>query len=292
MNLARAISLSRCIVIAVWILFGGSVAIADSNTEANRLFVEAVKTWKSLSSSDLNPSERLSRIQSVKDGLNKIVDEHPGSDLAVQLVIGQNVGPLSLPYVERLAKNMEHCAADPENSPFCPGNAASSTSAGSVVRVIAAKMTLPKGTRLTEEDLSGNLKFLDWPASAVPTGAFLDVEDLFGADRDVVWILDEEIKAGNLLFRHRMHVAGVEDAQKGVGFPLNPLIDPKIGDILSVLWVANSDGSNSWKTLIKAAKVIQVSKTQVFLDLRAQDQKRLELANTIGRVLVTRPLQD
>lgn len=85
-------------------LIAGDASAAESSSEANRKFVEAVQAWQRAEALAEDPvshaRERASLLKSVVANLNGIIEEHPESDLAVQLVIGSTIGPLSLPVAE------------------------------------------------------------------------------------------------------------------------------------------------------------------------------------------------
>lgn len=74
-------------------------AWADANADANRLFANAMQTWKQANQLKGNSLEkaqkRLELLQDIEVKLNQIVEKHTDSDLAVKLLIGP-VGPLSL----------------------------------------------------------------------------------------------------------------------------------------------------------------------------------------------------
>ena len=67
---------------------------------ANRLMVEAVEAWRRaevLRADDLvTVQERLKALRSVDANLKRIVEQHKSSSLAVKLVLGEKLGPLSL----------------------------------------------------------------------------------------------------------------------------------------------------------------------------------------------------
>jgi hypothetical protein len=68
---------------------------------ANALFVEAVQLW---SRAEQEPVvERAAMLQRVQSNLKTIIKRHGGSALAVRLVIGETVGPLSVGRVEGAA---------------------------------------------------------------------------------------------------------------------------------------------------------------------------------------------
>lgn len=91
--------------LAVAACFSASPATADDNAAANRLFVAAVTLLNevlALSDDTVSGLEgRVTRLEIVQANLDRIVSDHSGSDLAVQLVIGAQVGPLSRQRVDR-----------------------------------------------------------------------------------------------------------------------------------------------------------------------------------------------
>jgi hypothetical protein len=96
----------------------GSPAAAEDAAAANRLFMGAVhaKTAEErLSEPDadsiIRRDELLGTVLSV---LNRIVTDHPGSDLAVRLMIGDRIGPLSTPIAELILSEMQERRASVE----------------------------------------------------------------------------------------------------------------------------------------------------------------------------------
>lgn len=97
-------------------------AEADDRAAANRLFVEAVTKWEEAASTSRGSPEalqrRVSELEYVARNLKRIVEDHSSSDLAVQLVIGERFGPLSIGQVERELRNarteveISHCLSD------------------------------------------------------------------------------------------------------------------------------------------------------------------------------------
>ena len=72
----------------------------DPNAEANRLFVEAVKLLERAEAAP-TPEERLKLYEGVRGNIDRIVDDFPSSDLAVRIVLGQNLGPINLAELAR-----------------------------------------------------------------------------------------------------------------------------------------------------------------------------------------------
>ena len=83
---------------------------ADSNSGANRLFVEAVKLVKSIENVE-GLEEKAVVLEDPLRKLNEIIDEHPSSDLAVKLISGQDTGGISLEGVGEMAKQNPVVAA-------------------------------------------------------------------------------------------------------------------------------------------------------------------------------------
>ena len=73
---------------------GAAPAHADANAEANRLFVSAVQLWNDLQALTADTEQTVVLLSEIDATLQRIIAEHPASDLAVQLLIGP-VGPLS-----------------------------------------------------------------------------------------------------------------------------------------------------------------------------------------------------
>ena len=79
----------------VALLFSAGSALADDTSEANKLFVEAVKLVKS-AEGEKSFEKTLSLLEEALARLYKIIDDYPSSDLAVKLISGQSVGGVSL----------------------------------------------------------------------------------------------------------------------------------------------------------------------------------------------------
>jgi formylglycine-generating enzyme required for sulfatase activity len=74
-------------------------AQTPEDAAANRLFVEAVQLWNRAEGEPV--AERAATLQRVQSNLKMIIERNDGSSLAVRLVIGETVGPLSVARVER-----------------------------------------------------------------------------------------------------------------------------------------------------------------------------------------------
>ena len=79
----------------VALLFSAGSALADDTSEANELFVEAVKLVNSAENVE-DPIEKADALEEVLSKLNEIIDDHPSSDLAVKLISGQRIETISL----------------------------------------------------------------------------------------------------------------------------------------------------------------------------------------------------
>lgn len=84
-------------------------AYADEIAEANQLAVSAVKEWSqatSVASTTMEEvSHRLALLEGVQSKLEKVIDVHSGTDLALKLVIGESIGPISVPTVAIAVEN-------------------------------------------------------------------------------------------------------------------------------------------------------------------------------------------
>ena len=89
----RRIAATLAVVVAL--LFGAGATLADDTSEANELFVEAVKLVKS-AEGEKSFEKTLSLMEEALARVNKIIDDYPSSDLAVKLISGQNIGAISL----------------------------------------------------------------------------------------------------------------------------------------------------------------------------------------------------
>ena len=69
---------------------------ASDESRANRLFVEAAKLIQ-VAEEEAIATRKLELLKDAKRKLDTIVDRHPSSRLAVELVSGQNIGTVSLP---------------------------------------------------------------------------------------------------------------------------------------------------------------------------------------------------
>ena len=99
-------------------------ANADVNTDANALFVGAVQAWTAAVALPADAmADRAALLQTVNRNLDQIITDLPGSDLAVRLITGETLGPITLQGArDALAQAdaaipMQDCAAMP--TPGC-----------------------------------------------------------------------------------------------------------------------------------------------------------------------------
>lgn len=89
-----------------------AMAQTADEAAANRLFVEAVESWRkaeSLAGEDLSKiQESLRALRVVDANLRRIVEQHKSSSLAVKLVSGDRVGPLSLADTKKAIETAQH----------------------------------------------------------------------------------------------------------------------------------------------------------------------------------------
>jgi formylglycine-generating enzyme required for sulfatase activity len=76
-----------------------ALAQSADDVAANRLFVEAVQLWNR--ARDEPVAQQAGTLREVQANLQAIIDRHGGASLAVRLVIGETIGPLSLALVQR-----------------------------------------------------------------------------------------------------------------------------------------------------------------------------------------------
>ena len=84
---ATALILALLLALPAW-------AQSADDAAANRLFVEAVQLWNR-AERERDTGRRIADLQQVQRNLGRIIEQYPGSPLAVRLVIGEKIGPLS-----------------------------------------------------------------------------------------------------------------------------------------------------------------------------------------------------
>jgi formylglycine-generating enzyme required for sulfatase activity len=88
---------SFVLILALLLATPASAQTAD-DAAANRLFVEAVQLWTRAEGEPVE--QRPATLQRVQSNLKRIIERHSGSTLAVRLVTGETVGPLSVVRVD------------------------------------------------------------------------------------------------------------------------------------------------------------------------------------------------
>jgi hypothetical protein len=87
------------------LLLVSTPAFSDDAAESNRLFVTAVKALNeadALSGNGLAVAEnRFLLLDDVTENLNRIINDYSGADLAVKLMIGEEIGPVSMVRVQQ-----------------------------------------------------------------------------------------------------------------------------------------------------------------------------------------------
>ncbi len=88
-------------LLAVVLVIGAAAPVhSGDDAGANRLLVEAVKLVERAEATE-DPGDRAELYRRALHVFDKIVDEHPGSDLAVKLATGQPIGALERAEIER-----------------------------------------------------------------------------------------------------------------------------------------------------------------------------------------------
>ena len=102
----------RCLSLVLSLLMLLSLpapAQTRSDEEANRLFVQAVQLWNR--AKDEPVAQQAGTLREVQANLQAIIDRHGGATLAVRLVIGETIGPLSLALVQREVRRASEAEA-------------------------------------------------------------------------------------------------------------------------------------------------------------------------------------
>lgn len=83
-------------------------------------------------------------------------------------------------------------------------NVAQSDAAPKIVRIVAARGKLTYGDQIDIENADELLQWIDWPADAVPEGAFLNAEELFGAGNVETRTVLRGIEPGELVLEAKI----------------------------------------------------------------------------------------
>jgi tetratricopeptide (TPR) repeat protein len=103
-------------MIALLIVATAGSVTANDNEAANKLFVDAVQMLKKAEAAQ--PSEAVKLYEEVLKRLDAIVEDFPGSNVAVQLATGQSIGEISRVKIEEALVNKRHamCTQSPTAS--------------------------------------------------------------------------------------------------------------------------------------------------------------------------------
>jgi sulfatase modifying factor 1 len=117
-------------LVLIFALLLATPALAQSadDVAANRLFVEAVRLWNRAEGESVD--QRPATLVRVGLNLNAIIVRHSGSTLAVRLVIGETVGPLSLESVDRAVRAATEARAAAEARAVAEAQASAARAAG------------------------------------------------------------------------------------------------------------------------------------------------------------------
>jgi formylglycine-generating enzyme required for sulfatase activity len=91
------------------LLAAPALAQTADDAAANRLFVHAVQLWNR--AKDEPVAQQAGTLREVQANLQAIIDRHGGATLAVRLVIGETIGPLSLALVQREVRRASEAEA-------------------------------------------------------------------------------------------------------------------------------------------------------------------------------------
>ena len=98
--------LAAVTAVIVALIFGAGSALADDTSEANQLFVEAVK-FVNMGEKAAGSKERAEALEKALAKFKKIIDDYPTTDLAVKLISGQDIGSISLSAVNDAIKEAQ-----------------------------------------------------------------------------------------------------------------------------------------------------------------------------------------
>jgi hypothetical protein len=114
------------LLISTLVLSIPSLGKASDGEAANRLFVAGLQAWNqaaALTGHDRATAEqRVALLEQVAENLRRIVDDYTGAELAVRLLIGDQIGPLSLKAAETaledagLALTITICQSEPSQA--------------------------------------------------------------------------------------------------------------------------------------------------------------------------------
>ena len=176
------------------------------------------------------------------------------------------------------------------------------------VLVVAAKVPLKYGDRLTYDVGREVLRFVEWPKTAVPPNAFLSADDLFGEEKSETRTVTRAIEPGELILKSKVTGFGesvrvatqVREGMRAVTIPINAvtgaagLISP--GDRVDIIYVRHTGGDMSSHILLQDVLVVatdQVTDTEynrakvartATVEVNPTDAQRLTLALQTGQL--------
>lgn len=132
------------------------------------------------------------------------------------MVFGAALAGGALFFVNKYWRNFEASLAGRDSAP-------------QIVRVLAAKKPLAYGDVLTFERGKDVLRWVEWPAKAVPDGAITTEEQLVGKDRDLSRTVLRTIEPGELVLESKLTGFGetariatqVSDGMRAVAIPVD-----------------------------------------------------------------------
>jgi len=92
------------------LLAAPALAQTADDAAANRLFVHAVQLWNRANGEPV--AQQVGTLREVQANLQAIIDRHGGTTLAVRLVIGETIGPLSLALVQMEVRRASEAEAE------------------------------------------------------------------------------------------------------------------------------------------------------------------------------------
>ncbi|MEM1384935.1 MAG: Flp pilus assembly protein CpaB [Pseudomonadota bacterium] len=175
------------------------------------------------------------------------------------------------------------------------------------VRVLAAQKTYSYGDKLD----GAQLKWVEWPAQAVPEGAFTTAEALFGEAHDEDRIVLRRIEAGELILSSKITGFGerprmamqLADGKRAVTIRIDAVSGVggfvAAGDHVDIILTRTIDGrlvSNAILLEVPVIAVDQVSDNEqrgprigrtATVEVDAEDAQKLALAQQVGRLSFT-----
>ena len=180
-----------------------------------------------------------------------------------------------------------------------------------MVNVIAAAVPLRYGDRISSQTTYNTLRFVQWPKSAVPEGAFYSEAELVGEARDQVRTVLRQIEPGELLLKAKVSGFGenvrvatqVAEGKRAFTIPIDAvsgvagLIAP--GDRVDILITRTIDRELKTSIILQNILVIatdQRSNTEssrarlastATVEVDPKEAQKLALAQQVGKLTLT-----